>query len=260
VAESKRRSKTIESRPRHLPKVRWAQTAQDMAMRDALASELLGACVTALKNYGVKKSTLGKLARKVLSGKAVSVDNASGVLEAAQQLAEMIAKWGEHPKYLDLSGRPAVLSISGEKSPFGSLAREFFPNYAPSDVVDFGCDANAMERIGQDKVARLNDCVVFTGNSLLILAHSVQTVRRFLSTANFNRQRSIAISAGRPDRTSCGEISDKDLSEFIKVMRPQISGMVEMSDRWLGQRAKLRKTQGRRKRIAGVQAFLFFDS
>jgi hypothetical protein len=230
-----------------------------MAMRDALAIELLSACMAALKTYGLRKSRLAELAREAVMGRSASMDSAKAVLEAAQQLAEMIAKWGEHPTFLDTSGRPAVLSINGRNSSFRMLANEFFPKYAPSDVVDFGCEANAMERIGQDKVARLNDCVVFTGHSFLILAHSVQTVRRFLSTANFNRQRRISIAAGRPDRTSCGEISDKDFSEFIRVMRPQISDMVEMSNRWLGQRAKLPMNRAKRKGIAGVQAFLFFE-
>jgi hypothetical protein len=243
----------------HLSKDQWPGNSRDMAIRDALAIELLTACMAALRTYGLRKSRLAELARKAVTGNAGSMNSAKAVLEAAQQLAEMIAKWGEHPTYLDGSGRPAILSIAGRKSSFQSLAREFFPTYAPSDVVNFGCEANAMERIGKDKVARLNECVVFTGSSFLILAHSVRTVRRFLGTANFNRQPRIAIAAGRPDRTSCGEISDTDFSEFITVMRPQISDLVEMSNRWLGQRAKLPKNRGKRRKVAGVQAFLFFE-
>jgi hypothetical protein len=80
-----------------------------------------------------------------------------------------------------------------------------------------------------------------------------------LSTANFNRKPRIAIANGRPDRTSSGEISEKDFSEFIRVMRPQISDILEMSNRWLGQRADIPKNGSKRKKIAGVQAFLFCD-
>jgi hypothetical protein len=43
------------------------------------------------------------------------------------------------------------------------------------------------------------------------------------------------------------------------VMRPQISNLVEMSNRWLGQRAKLPKNGGKKRKVAGVQAFLFFE-
>jgi len=238
-------------------KVQWPADSQDIVIRDALALELLTACISVLKTYGLKRQRLAELARKAVTEKAASVDSANAVLEAAQQLAEMIAKWGEHPSYLDGSGRPAVLSVNGSQPCFRSLAREFFPKYSSSDVITFGCEANAMEKIGKDKVARLNDCVVFTGNSFLILAHSVRTVRRFLSTANFNRRRGIAIAAGRPDRTSCGEISDKDFSKFIRVMRPQISDLVEMSNRWLAQRATHLGNRRKGKKVAGVQAFLF---
>jgi hypothetical protein len=227
---------------RRLPKVRWAGNSQDMVIRDALAIELLTACAVALKTYGLSSTRLAALAREALAGKSKRKSSARAVLEAAQQLSEMIAKWGEHPAFS-----------------FKARATEFFPDYSTTDVVEFACEANAMERVGQDKVARLNDCVVFTGNSFLILAHSVRTVRRFLSTANFNRKPRIAIANGRPDRTSCGLISDRDFSEFIRVMRPQISDMLEMSNRWLSQRAGITRNRGKRKKLAGVQAFLFRD-
>jgi hypothetical protein len=242
-----------------LPQARWALDSRDMAMRDALAIELLSTCTAALETYGLSRVRLAGLVREALARKSKRKSSASVVLEAAEQLAEMIAKWGEHPAFLDETGRPAVLTVGGPNSSFRALSAEFFPDYSISDVVEFGCEANAMERVGRDKVARLNDCVVFTGNSFLILAHSVRTVRRFLSTANFNRKSHIAIASGRPDRTSCGEISNKDFSEFIRVMRPQISNVLEMSNRWLAQRASNPKNGSKGKKIAGVQAFLFSD-
>ena len=247
------------AKQQHLPKVQWRGDSTDTVTRDSLAIELLNACMTALKSYGLSDKKLAELAREAAIGRSLRMDSARAVLEAAHRLAEMIAKWGEDPMFLDTSGRPAILNVNGRKSSFRSLASEFFPAYSIPDVVEFGCEANAMERVGPDKVARLNDCVVFTGNSFLILAHSVRTVRRFLSTANFNRQPRIAIASGRPDRTSFGEISEKDFSEFIQVMRPQLSDMVEMSNRWLGQRAKLPSNGSKRKKIAGVQAFLFCE-
>lgn len=255
----KERGDNGRAKLRRLPKVTWVGDSQDMAVRDALAIELLTACTTALKTYGLSTMRLASLSREALNGKSTRKSSARAVLEAAQQLSEMIAKWGEDPAFLDETGRPAALKINGQNSSFKALATKFFPDYSTFDVVEFGCEANAMERIGQDRVARLNDCVVFTGNSFLILAHSVRTVRRFLSTANFNRKPRIAIANGRPDRTSCGEISDKDFAEFIRVMRPQISDMLEMSNRWLAQRADTTKKRGKRKKLAGVQAFLFCD-
>ncbi len=259
MASRKAKGDRRRAKLRRLPEVRWAVDSQDVAIRDALAIELLTACTAALETYGLTRTRLAGLAREALAGKSKRKSSARVVLEAAEQLSEMIAKWGEHPAFLDETGRPAVLTINGENSSFGALCTGFFPGCAISDVVEFGCDANAMERVGRDKVARLNDCVVFTGNSFLILAHSVRTVRRFLSTANFNRKSHIVIANGRPDRTSCGAISNKDFSEFIRIMRPQISNMLEMSNRWLARRADGPKSGGKGRRTAGVQAFLFCD-
>lgn len=239
----------------------WAGGLNAAPIRDSLASELLAACMTALRGYGLSTARLVRMSKKAALERRADATSARAVLDMAQRLADLVAKWGEDPEFLDTSGRPAVLPISGARSSFQVLAEYFFPQSDISEIVTFGCRANAMEPVGRAKVARINDCVVFTGNSTLILAHSVRTVCRFLNTANFNRQQQLEISAGRPDRTSCGEISAADYAEFIRVMRPRISDLVEMSDRWLGQRSIEQQKGDKPKtaRTAGVQAFLFCD-
>ena len=257
------RSKRSVAPPAHilLPLTRLRANLRNRAMKDALAVELLSACMGALKTYGVGGARLLELSREAAGNQSSRNKMARVVLEATQQLAEMIAKWGEDPAFLDRHGRPAILEVSGSKCDFATLAHEFFPNCAVKDVLDFGCEIKALEKIGRERVARLNDYVVFTGNSLLILAYSVRTVRRYLSTANFNRQRRIArvLPNGRADRTSACEISDSDLREFMRVMRPQISDLVEMSNRWLARRAQRTRNGRLRKRVAGIQAFLFSE-
>jgi hypothetical protein len=256
----KLREKATDARPNgnRVLTARWRVDFRDKAMRDALAGELLSECMSALRTYGLSKSRLVELSRSAVEHRPTRTEIARIVLEAAQRLSDLIAKWGEDPAYLDSSGSPAALAFRGRKSEFASLASEFFPDDSVSDVLRFGCEAKAMERVGHNRVARLNECVVFTGNSVLILAYSVRTIRRYLSTANFNRQRQIAVE-GRPDRASAGVISKKDLEEFMKIMRPQISDIVEMSDRWLGKRAvPLGDGRGPR-RVAGIQAFVFSE-
>jgi hypothetical protein len=242
-----------------LTSLKWPTNLRDKAMRDALAGEMLSACVCALKSYGLRRARLMDLARDAVMNGRPKSKTARVVLEATRQLAEMIAKWGEDPAYLDRYGRPAVLRVSGGARDFALLVGKFFPDCEPTDVLDFGCEIKALEKVGKDKVARLNDYVVFTGNSLLILAYSVRAVRRYLSTANFNRQRGIAVVESRADRTSESEISDKDMAEFMRVMRPQISDLVEMSNRWLAHRAELTRNVRSRKKVAGLQAFLFCE-
>jgi hypothetical protein len=238
-------------------------------MREALACELLAACMSALRSYGLSTSSLLKLSRQAAVRQRSANKTAKVILEATQQLAELTARWGEDPKYLDSAGRPAVLEIKGGRGDFASLAGTFFPHSRSEDVLRFGCETKVIERVGRDRVARLNDYVVFSGNSLLILAYSVRAIRRYLSTANFNRQAHVAMALdrGRADRTSACEVFDEDVKEFMRVMRPQISDLVEMSNRWLARRASKSgahrkrdsKRKSRKRKVAGIQAFLFAE-
>ena len=239
--------------------VEWPKGAKERAVRDALAQELISVCMTALRNYGLETEGLTKLAQEVASESRPKRCYAAGLLNEAQRLAEIINKWGEDPAYLDESGLPAILKVRGNPS-FAELAKEFFPRRDVSEVIGLGCRANVLERVGPQKVARLNNIVLFTGNSALQLAHSVRTVRCFLNTADFNKRVSADAVVGRPDRAAHVEVTEKDFAEFVRVIRPQISGLVEMSNRWLCER-NLRKTsaanRGNTKRVAGIQVFVF---
>jgi hypothetical protein len=116
-----------------------------------------------------------------------------------------------------------------------------------------------LERVGRRKVALLNSTVLFSGNSSLILAHSVRSVRRLLRTGEFNRRAKSAALESWPDRTSLVEVAAEDFEEFVKFVRPQISGWIEMSNRWLFQRSQLSKNRLSKKRVAGLQVFVFRD-
>jgi hypothetical protein len=259
VAKARVKGNRVNIVRNHLPMGRGRAKLRDRLIQEALAGEMIYECMAALRTYGIGKARLVEMAKDAAARRVCKSNTARVVLGAAQQLADMIAKWGEDQALLDASGRPAVLSLKGRQSEFACLAKEFFPGYAVSEVLQFGCEAKAMEMVGRDKVARLNDWVVFTGNSLLILAYSVRSVRHYLATANFNRKSHLAVIHGRPDRTSTGEIPVKDVAEFMNVMRPQISDIVEMSNRWLANRSQQSKRTRCRKKVAGIQAFLFCD-
>jgi hypothetical protein len=232
----------------------------DKRVREALAGELLGTCMSILKTYGVRAEKLAALAAGAAAGNFSQANAVTAVLAEAQSLSDVMNKWVEDPEYRDLTGRPAILSIQKDSGcSFGALAQEFFPNWSVADVVTFGNKANVLERVGRRKVALLNSTVLFSGNSSLILAHSVRSVRRLLRTGEFNRRAKSAALESWPDRTSLVEVAAEDFEEFVKFVRPQISGWIEMSNRWLFQRSQLSKNRLRKKRVAGLQVFVFRD-
>lgn len=229
-------------------------------VREALAGELLGACMSILRGHGVRPDRLAELAARAASGEFGKASAVKSVLADAQSLSDVLNKWVEDPAYRDATGRPAVLAIQGPTGCcFAALAREFFPHWSVAKVVTFGCKANVFERVGRRKVALLNSTVLFAGNSMLILAHSIRSVRRLLSTGEFNRRAKSAALETWPDRTSLVEVSAEDFEAFVKFVRPQIGGWIEMSNSWLFQRSQRSRNRHRQKRVAGLQVFVFRD-
>jgi hypothetical protein len=230
----------------------------DQLMQDNLARELIGVCLRALKAYGLDGRKLLKLTGAAAIGDRPStISSSARLLSDAEQLAKAINRWGEDPRYMDATGRPAVLATAGADPCFADLAREFFPTRNVLDVVTLGCMTRVMEQIGTDKVARINNAVLFPGNSVLTLAHTVRTVRWLLGTAHYNRHVRAEAVLGFPDRSAHVEISAADFAEFVTMIRPQISGLLEMSDRWLFQRSQMPEGRHQKKRLAGIQVFVF---
>jgi len=235
----------------------WPADAQDERLRDALAQELISVCVQALKTYGLDGKRLAKMAAGTTVEASQRKSTATDVLTDADQLGHAISKWAEEPAYRDSTGRPAVLAVRDRgHSGFDKLADEFFPGWTVDDVVTLGCKANVLERVGSDKVALLNNCVLYPGNSPLILAFAIRTVRRVLHAAHFNRRVTSAIE-GWPDRAVWVEVTDEDFREFVRFIRPQLGGLLEISHRWLTRRSALPRNRRRKKRLSGIQIFVF---
>jgi hypothetical protein len=234
----------------------WPADAHDERVRDALAQELIGTCMAALKSFGLDGRKQAKLATQVTMRSAKQPSTATEVWTEADQLGLAISRWAEEPAYRDSTGRPAVLSVrdAGPDS-FQTLAHEFFPGWAVADVVTLGCKANVIEKVGADKVALLNNVVLSPRNSALVLAFAIRTVRRVLQAADNNRR--VSFAEGWPDRAVWVKVSDEDFRDFVKFIRPQIGGLLEISHRWLTRRAALPKNRRKKKRLAGVQMFVF---
>jgi hypothetical protein len=212
-----------------------------------------------LKPFGLDATKLAKLAVQAVAVETSGRKSiASEVLTDADRLGNAISKWGEDPAYRDTTGRHAVLSIrdSGRHS-FTKLAREFFPDWDVVEVVRLGCKNNVFERVGRDKVALLNNCVLYPGNSLLILASAVRTVRRVFRAADFNRRLKSASAEVWPERAVWVEVSEDDFRDFVGFIRPQINSIIDMSNRWLMRRSAHPKNRQKRKRLSGLQVLVY---
>ena len=249
--------KRLSNRSRAKRKLNRSPKTDDQFTQHALARELIGVCLHALKTYGLHNREFLDLAGEAAEKNFRTFSSSSRLLSDAEQLAKTINRWGEDRRYLDGTGRPAVLATAGTVPCFADLAKEFFPRRNVLDVVTLGCKTHVMERVGVDMVARINSAVLFPGNSVLTLAHTVRTVRWLLGTAQYNRRVRAGPILGFPDRSAHVEISADDFAEFVTMIRPQISGLLEMSDRWLFQRSRAPRNRHQKKSLAGIQVFVF---
>lgn len=224
---------------------------------ELLARELIGVCMATLRGHGLPGKRLAALARQAALDSGAPIHSTTAVLSEAHQLAELTNKWVEDPAYRDDTGRPAVLTVSARSGPcFARLARQFFPGLPVARVVAMACRQRVAERVRGGKIALINSTVLFTGSSLPILAYAIRSVKRFLRTADYNRRANASTLENWPDRTSYVTVSERDFNEFVRVFRPQISDLIESSNRWLSQRSPPGR-RGRTLRVAGLQAFVF---
>jgi hypothetical protein len=235
----------------------WPQGSDEKAMRDDLARELLGVCMTALQGYGLDRRSMVGLAGQALTLRG-GTPAMTRVLQDMYWMGELISEWAENPAYLDGEGRPQVIQINGAGISLNALVQKFFGRRSVQEILELGCQTQVMERVGDKKVARFNACVMFTGNPLLMLAHSIRSVRRFLNSATYNAWAPIDQADIWPERTAFSAVPESDFPEFIKVMRPQIASLLEMGNRWLMARADIKQRPGSRRKVTmGIQAFVF---
>jgi hypothetical protein len=227
------------------------------SVREDLARELLCVCVSALEAFGLDRTRLTDLSQEAVNGSRATPAT-DLALRDIYWLGELVTEWGESSAYLDGEGHPKVIPISGSGTSLTSLVRKYYGDQPVELILKLGCQTQVMERIGKDKVARLNSCIMFTGNPLLILAHSTRSIRRFLRSAGFNAGAANTSAQAWPEQTAFNTVPEADFPEFIQVMRQQMAGVLEMCNRWLTSRATIRRRLGSEKKVTmGIQAFVF---
>lgn len=247
---------TVKIRPK--VKRRVAQTKMEAEVTDALARELLGVCMATLRRYGIDRRHLGRLAGEAIASGG-EIPTTSKMFRDTDRLGDLANEWTENAAYVDRSGRPKVLPISGGEISFAALVAKYFRGRSTEEILEMGCRTRVLERVGTEKVAQFGGCVIFAGHPILMLVHAIQSVRWFLNTTVSNANPR-GPSKVLPDRKACTAVPADCLPEFIKVMRQPLINLVEMGNRWLAAHATARRTVRTEKKITmGIHAYLFHD-
>ena len=260
-ARLKRRAAGAEARSRpHAPQRLAQRRAGEPSVEELLAQELLSVCLAALNSYGVDAAKVLESQRSVRS-LSTQAPTARKIFHDMHRLGELTTEWTENPHYVDHSGRPKVLPIDGKGASFATLVRKYFGVRRLPEILALAYRTRVLEQVGPDRVAQLNATVMSTGNPVPLLARTVLSVRWLLNVAERNGLRSSDKAQLVPERMACSVVAKEHFAEFSDLMRPQLSNLVDMGNRWLTKCTVKAgpKGIGRRARLIGVHAYVFRD-
>ena len=239
---------------------RVMRSPEDRSASERLATELIGVCLAALRAYGVDSAGVLR-SRAPLMPAAARATFARRLFHDTFWLGELATEWTENPLYMDQSGRPRVLAIDGEGATFAALVRKYFGPRRLRSVLELAQRTRVIERIGEDRVAQLNACVMLTGQPLLLLARAILCVRGLLAATQSNARGAAKPSELSPDRLACSYVPKESFEEFAGFMRPQLHNVMDQGNRWLSEhtvRDRPRETDNKRG-LMGVHAYVFSD-
>ena len=254
------RSQSMGAGPRRACAEREVRAPRAESLEEVLANELLQVFMAAIRSYGVD-------ARRVLKSQLAAksfhdrTPVAKKLMHDVHWLGELATEWAENPHYVDEAGRARVLAIEGKGESFASLADKYFSDRRLKQIVELALRTRVIARVGRDRVAQLNTCVMLTGNPILLLARAVLCVRWLLAATESNGLRAGKKSKLSPDRLAFNFVSKERFEEFANAMRPQLFNVVDTGNRWMGKhtvRDRPRAGSGKAE-LMGVHAYVFHD-
>jgi hypothetical protein len=244
------------SRSRH--KALKRKGKQSVRVEEILASELLSVCLAAMRPYGVdpRKALRSQVAR---DASLAQTSVARRLFQDADRLGDLANEWTENSQFVDQSGRPMVLPIRGRGATFETLVRRYFGPKRLREILELAIQTRVVERVGRDRVAHVNSCVMLTGHRVLILARAVLSVQWMLAGAENNSLPPDEQSDLLPERMACAYIPKERVTEFSSLMLPHLFNVVDMANRWLSEhmvRDRPKEAQDH-TRLVGVHTYVF---
>lgn len=239
------------------PRGRKKKTSVTTRLEEILAGELLGVCVAAMRHYGIDSHKALALLSRLESGAGTPV--ARKLFQDANRLGDLATEWNENSQFLDPSGRPKVLPIRGRGATFEALVRKYFGSGHLTEILEFAVQTHVIERMDRNEVAQLSDCVMLTGNRVLLFARAILSVQWLLSSAENNGVPRTEPSYALPERMACAYIPKDRVAEFSSVMRPHLFNVLDMGNRWLSEHMvrDCPKDIDGHAALVGVHAYVF---
>jgi hypothetical protein len=136
----------------------------------------------------------------------------------------MLCAWSEEPDYLDLSGRPRVLAISGPGATLERLATRFLPTVSLPEVLAMLTAHTEVAPRPGDRIALVGGVFVnVAGSADHVLAQGVRQIDQLLGTLLHNVATARGgAGEGRIERMLLGVITSAEFDDLMQEWRRHI--------------------------------------
>jgi len=181
-------------------------------------------------------------------------------IETLLQISELLATWYRDAAFLDESGAPRPLPVSGTKS-FATLARRYLPEYRPEQVAKMMVREKLLEPRGDEYLVPRRRAAMFSKPNPMMLDRIPVLVHGLMTTVAHNASESGRTHGTRCERsTAVARLPVELIAEFNENVKIWAQALLDRTDAWARQRELPEGTLSRRRRArVGVEVFAYVE-
>ena len=228
-----------------------------------MAEQLLSVILAFAKDQGLSRAQC----RRACQNAQANIDRhriepGAGVRFAALlQISDILAVWYRDPAFLDKTGRPRALSLSGTDS-FATLAKRFLPEFEPSEVASTLIAEQLLQRRPNRRVAPKHRAAVFATLNPMMLERIPVLVKGLVSTFGHNAEPAARKSGTRCDQsTHLARLPLELLPAFNAHVKRLAQVLLDSADSWAQPRLLSPESPASLPTAnVGVEVFSFVDN
>lgn len=181
-------------------------------------------------------------------------------LRTLRQIASLLEAWYFDAAFLDESGRPKPLPVTGTKS-FSTLALRFLPEYQPQQLAEMMLRENLLNRSAGGFVVPHRRAASFKRPNAMMLDRIPVLVHGLLSTFAHNTSPKGRRQGTRCERNSFATLPIELLPAFNEIVKVWAQSLLDKVDAWARRRGQsaYHRNAGRLARV-GVEIFAYLES
>ena len=170
----------------------------------------------------------------------------------------VLCRWMEDPKFVDESGQPRVIPVSGSAISFATLVKQAIPGADARVCLDGLLKMRSIARIGSKRVRLRSPATIYSTTSVTFVEGVLLSVRELLRTVSWNL--SDQSRSGEPRLFQRGvtgvEIAENDMNDLLRMVNAHGMNLLESVNAWANQRAIQPKQRDQIRKLRTVQPYV----